>query len=130
MADGKSGNPGLNKLAVVLSDRTRQLAKPDQVLDFGVVLEDLSIKLDGFSIPVPAKDYHVLRSINWGTIGTDYLTETDEADVWDYWHKHNVKISKKTRSIHKGDHVLCAWVNRQLVVIDIVMKLGSDSFTE
>ena len=142
-------NAGLNKLAQVMQSRiTRnQEAHGDLILDFGTIQQDMSLKTNTFSIPIPQKDYHVLRQITLGKTGS-YLTSTiSPGNKGDGTHSHGssgahgghtggdgththsnegphvhtVLVPEKMRSIKPGDRVLVAWVQSEAVVLDIIL---------
>ena len=123
MPEGPNGSPGLNKLARTISKRAEQVAGKaprDLVLDFGSIQDDMSLLTNTFPIPIPKKEYHVLRQLTLGATGEKLTTTTTNGT---YSHSHNVLIPEKMRKIKPGDRVLVAWVLNEAVIIDIVTKL-------
>lgn len=73
----EESNLGLNKLARVMQQRMNrnQDANGALVLDFGTIQKDMSLKTNTFAVPIPQKDYHVLRQLTLGKTG-DILAKT------------------------------------------------------
>ena len=150
----EESNLGLNKLAQVMQERMRKNQEADGalVLDFGTIQKDMSLKTNTFAIPIPQKDYHVLRQLTLGKTGS-ILTQTQKTDksnsgghshnsfvltaaaggpvsgtignASDGKHVHDVLVPEKMRSIAPGDRVLVAWVQSDAVVIDIILPATS-----
>ncbi len=60
------GNEGINKLAEVLQSRMHGISDKPQVLDFGVIQEDMSLLTNKFPVPIPQSDYMVCRQMTLG----------------------------------------------------------------
>lgn len=56
------GNEGANLLVSVLQERMHNMMDKPEVLDFGVIQEDLSLLTNRFPKPIPRKDYMVCAS--------------------------------------------------------------------
>ena len=124
---------GVNKLARVMQKRMQDISASPLVLDFGSIQGDYSLKTNTFPIPIPKKDYMVLRQLTLGK-KDDVLTKTQyegkendgthghvNASPGDSAHRHDVLIPEKMRQIKPGDRVLVAWVGNDAVVLDIVL---------
>ena len=123
MAAGPNGSPGINKMCQVISQRAAKVAGKadrDLVLDFASVQGDMSILTNTFPIPIPKGEYHVCRHIN----GFKYKADIGESGKGthgghyggDGRHEHLIKPPK----IKPGDRVLVAWIQNELVVIDVI----------
>ena len=140
---------GVAKLAATLDGRMRSVSDLNAApLDFGVIQDDYSLKLNGFDKPVPKGDYSVCRQLTLGETDA-HLTYTVKAgNPYDGTHNHgssgahshgntsggahthtaegphihDVLVPEKMRWLKPGDRVLAAWVQSEAVVIDIVMK--------
>lgn len=51
--EGFNGNPGINKLANVLSQRMKAENRSPLILDFGEIQGDGSLRTDTFPVPLP-----------------------------------------------------------------------------
>lgn len=91
------GNPGTNALAMVLSGRMCEENKSPLVMDFGSVNHDYSLKTNTFPVHIPKNDYTVCRHITGSGAEDAFLP------------------------LRPGDRVLVAWVDREAVVIDVIL---------
>lgn len=135
-------NSGTSKLAQVIAERiSSQTARPD-ALELGMIQDDMSLKLDRFTVPVPQGEYLIadwtakLTLPAFSLVGKgespveddgtpDPPTSWTEQTRWD-WHPReidNVKIEIKP-DLKPGDRVLVAWVNdhKDPVVISKVVS--------
>lgn len=117
-------NKGVNKLAKVLSSRMQKHGENPLVLDFGSILENMSLLTNTFPKEIPSGQYTVCRQLTLGATD-DILADTQDTDQVksgssDGAHQHHVAIPEKMRSIKPGDRVLVAWVQDEAVVVDIV----------
>ena len=64
--EGFEGNPGINKLANVLSQRMKAENSSPLILDFGTVQGDGSLRTDTFPVPLPKGQYSVCRHVEIG----------------------------------------------------------------
>lgn len=127
--EGFKGNPGINGLANVLSERMKRENESPLVLDFGEIQANGSLVTNTFPVPIPKGDYSVCRQLTLGSEGDELTvskrdgrhihpdTEEEGSD-----HSHSVQIPEKMRSIGAGDRVLVAWVHSEAVVIDIIER--------
>lgn len=105
----------MTKMAAVLMEKMRQIGDKPNVLDFGSILGDYSLKTNSFPAPIPKGAYFVCRIAalsdrgNWNT--------TANADN----HTHAVPLPESLTSVQPGDRVLVAWVDDDPVVIDKFM---------
>ncbi len=118
-------NPGVNKLANILSARMKKENDSSLVLDFGRIQENGSLLTNTFPCPIPTEDYSICRQLTLGGVGERLaeITGSGEHDGHsdgDGTHGHIIEIPEKMRSIRPGDRVLVAWVQNEAVVIDIV----------
>ena len=91
---GYASNKGAAKLGAVLSRQARKVSERNgPPLDFGVIQDDYSLKLNNFEKPLPKGMYSVCRRVTLG--GT---------------------------ALKPGDRVIAAWVGNEAVVLDIVLK--------
>jgi len=114
-------NSGVSKLAQVIAERiTTQTQRPD-ALELGTIQQDMSLKLDRFTVPIPKGDYLICRSLTL----PDPMATTTEAVVGDHGaHSHDVPRPKQLDPLAPGDRVLVAWVNdgTDPVIIDVVVS--------
>ena len=143
MAD--SGNAGINKLAMVLQERTKKLGTSPLLLEFGTIQDDYSLLTDTYPIPILKADYLVCRQLTLGATD-EQLTKTATDGLHDHGpsgghpqyegsgihshtsegaHSHSVLIPEKMRALLPGDRVLVAWVLNDAVVIDIIISADS-----
>ena len=54
---------GANRLARVFENRMKQLNDKPPVLDFGTILDDMSLLTNKFPVPIPYTDYVICRSV-------------------------------------------------------------------
>lgn len=105
----------MTKMAAVLMEKMRQIGDKPNVLDFGSILDDYSLKTNSFPTPIPKGAYFVCRIAalsdreNWNM--------TANADN----HAHAIPLPERLTSIQPGDRVLVAWVDDDPVVIDKFM---------
>lgn len=90
------GNEGINKFAQMLDGRSRTINEKPPAFDLGTMQSDLSLKLRMFPITIPPSDYLVCQAVNAG-IG-----------------------------LVGGDTVLCAWVGRDVVIIDRISTIDEE----
>ena len=114
-------NLGVSKMANVLSSRVSAMIQPNQksVFDFGTILDDYSLRLNTFPIPLPRTEYLVCRGTALPDIDT--FAQTDQQMD----HTHDIKTPEYLRGITPGDRVLVAWVGNDAVVLDIVVSASS-----
>lgn len=131
-------NSGVSKLAQVIAERiSSQTQRPD-ALELGTIQQDMSLKLDRFTVPIPKGDYLVaewlvklslpaftingnqsgLRDSLGGSVIGDAIfnfqpTEIDEA-----------KLEFKP-DLKPGDRVLVAWVNNHTDPVVITKVVSS-----
>lgn len=132
----KVNNEGYNMLARVFQERMQTVSHTPEALDFGEILDDYSLQVNKFPIPVPNTDYFVCRSLTLGNTGG--LLTTTQAGTGKHDHPpcaglnasghekegdhiHNVLIPEKMRWLQPGDHVLVAWIGSDPLVIDIIL---------
>ena len=144
-----NSNKGAARLGAVFSERARKVSeRKGSPLDFGVIQDDYSLKLNNFDKPLPKGAYSVCRQLTLGE--TDkHLTFTIKAGnpndgthnhgssgthgghlggdgshthTGEGPHVHDVLIPEKMRSLKPGDRVLVAWVENEAVILDIVLK--------
>lgn len=114
------GNPGISKLARVMSKRMREYAgqtEEDVCPDFGVINENMSLTTNRFPIAIPKGEYHVCRlvsglklSISGGVHGGH--------ESGNGLHEHTVVLPE----LEPGDHVLVVWVKKEPVVVDVITR--------
>ncbi len=75
--EGTMGSEGINKLTEVLQSRMRVISDKPQVLDFGVIQEDMSLLTNKFPVPIPQSDYMVCRQLTLGPTN-DILAKTQD----------------------------------------------------
>lgn len=116
----QGGNEGIHKLAEVLQNRVHKLGDKAQVLDFGVVQQDMSLLTNKFPLPIPQSDYMVCRSVSWSPAIPMSMTwwagEAPEVDGWEEenWGErawqggpedlHNPPVSGPHGHGRKGEH--------------------------
>ena len=57
-------NPGINKLARVLSQRMKREGGTETVLDFGTVRKDKCLVTDTFPVAIPHGEYCILKNLS------------------------------------------------------------------
>lgn len=77
MGENKQNNEGYNLLARTLQKRTQDVMAPPTLLDFGVILGDMSLMTNKQPTPIPQTDYFVCRQLTLGR-KDDILTKTQE----------------------------------------------------
>ena len=55
-------NEGVNLLARILSARMKALDDRPPIIDFGSILENMSLRTNNFPIAIPATDYVICRA--------------------------------------------------------------------
>lgn len=81
-----SNQNGINNLGIVLKNEMNKVCGKPFVLDFGVILEDYSLKTNTFPIPIPVGDYSVCRSVSWNPAKPMTMTWwADEAPYVEGW---------------------------------------------
>ncbi len=106
-----NGNPGISKLARVISGRSQKFAESiedDLKVEFGTIQRNKSLQTDSFPIAIPKGEYTVLRHVGGYSFNTDGSNS----------HSHTVHLPK----IKPGDRVLVAWVNSEPVVLDVIVS--------
>lgn len=65
-------SPGTNRLGQTIAKRIGKQMEGESslVLDFGEIKDDESLLTNTFPIPIPKGEYHVLRSLTYGKVGT------------------------------------------------------------
>lgn len=123
MAAGPNGSPGINKMCRVISERAQKVAGKadrDLILDLGTIQADMSLLTNTFPLPIPKEDYHVCRHVN----GFKFKTDRKENVKGEHSgheggtgkHEHWVKPPE----LMEGDRVLVAWVQNEVVIIDVI----------
>lgn len=56
---------GINQFALIMQSQMKRFNEKRLILDFGVILEDYSLKTNTFPIPIPVSDYTICRSVSW-----------------------------------------------------------------
>lgn len=115
---GANGNPGINKMCRVISQRAEKVAgkaERDLDIDFGQIQGDMSLLTNTFPIPIPRSEYHVCRLVDGLSFqisgGAHGGHEGGNGS-----HTHTVKLP----GLKAGDRVLVAWIQNEAVVIDVV----------
>jgi len=122
-------NSGASKLAQVIAERIASQTQEPDALELGTIQDDMSLKLDRFTIPIPKGDYLIadwtakLNFPAFSLVGKgEYPVEDDgtpepptqwtQQTRWDWTPKEidEVKIEVKP-DLKPGDRVLVAWVN-------------------
>ena len=140
-------NSGANKLAQVIAERiSSQTARPD-ALELGMIQDDMSLKLDRFTVPVPAGDYliadwemrleipqasRVIKTASpVNTDGTDIPGTTTYSNLQrldfqagEPGQMPDVHLNLKA-NLKPGDRVLVAWVNNHTDPIVISKVVSS-----
>ncbi len=126
--EGFKGNPGINQLAGVLSQRMKSENESPLVLDFGEIQANGSLMTNTFPKPIPKGEYSVCRQLTLGAEGEEFA-ETKENGEHVHpnveesgKHSHVVILPQKLRSAGVGDRVLVAWVQNEAVVVDIIER--------
>ncbi len=118
-------NPGINKLANILSTRMKKENESPLVMDFGRIQENGSLLTNTFPCPIPIGDYSICRQLTLGSTNESLAEIADGGEHGGHLdgngtHGHIIEIPEKMRSIKPGDRVLVAWVQNEAVVIDII----------
>lgn len=118
-------NPGMNRLANVLSARMKKETHSamDIPFDFGTIGKDMSLLTDTFPEIIPRGEYMVCRQLTLGKKGallvkSESAIHSDERPYDD--HIHEVLVPEKMAGLLPGDRVLVAWVAAEAVVIDVI----------
>lgn len=112
---GYGEQAAMSKMAACLMEKMRQINNNPNVLDFGSILDDYSLKTNRFPVSIPQGDYCVCRMAalppkqNWAV--------TTVADS----HTHRVPLPVSLTPLCPGDRVLVAWVEEEPIVIDKFM---------
>lgn len=120
-------NPGMNRLANVLSGRMKREmhSAVDLPFDFGTIGKDMGLVTDVYPEVIPKGEYLVCRSITGYTLGTsesswiEHLQEDKHIHSIPSGvtgHSHDVPMPK----LKEGDRVLVAWVADDAVVVDVI----------
>ena len=102
-------------MATCLMEKMRQISSQPNLLDFGSILADYSLKTNGFPVPIPKGDYFVCRMAALADKEDWAVTATADK------HAHNVPLPEDLCAIQPGDRVLVAWIEDDAVVIDKFM---------
>lgn len=100
------GNPGMNKLARAIDAQMKRYHADitgSLEIDFGEIGKDFSLRVNSFPKPIPKGDYYVCRTIGGLSVSGS-------------GHSHSLPKLKK------GDHVLVAWVQNEICVIDVIVS--------
>ena len=127
----------------------KALDEKPPLLDFGEILDDMSLLTNKFPLPVPQSDYMVCRSVQWGPVDSifyktqapgrvnsgehthasggghshpdaGFCVHTHGTNAESEHHVHDYLIGPKNRWLVPGDRVLVAWVGDDACVIDII----------
>ena len=111
----KGEQQAMTKMATALVEKMRQISEKPNVLDFGSILEDFSLKTNSFPVPIPKEDYFICRMAA--------LTDEEDWVVTDIVdnHSHQAALPESLSALRPGDRVLVAWVDEDAVVIDKFM---------
>lgn len=129
--------PGVSKLANVLDNRMNENSGnlSNMILDFADVLDNYSLKMNNFAIPVPKGDYIILNTLNVGNTDCEYAVTTTDSHSHSGGshmghefgtgthehsggsHNHKVKLPDKFAKLMPGDRVLVGLVQNTYVVI-------------
>lgn len=114
------GNPGLSKLARVMSSRMREFS--DQMTeevtpDFGVINNNMSLSTNRFSVAIPKGEYYIGRLVSGLQIPVSG-GEHGGHESGNGFHNHTVILP----GLSPGDHVLVVWVKSEPVVVDVLRK--------
>ncbi len=107
------GNPGINRLARALDNKMkeyREEALGDIKIDFGVIQNDWRLLTNSFPVPIPKKGYRILKQL-----GEIKLKSTGAGEGS---HTHDVKLP----ALKRGDHVLVVWVQKDPVVVGVIVS--------
>lgn len=74
-AQDRANNEGINQLARVMQNRMQAVSAQPPLLEFGIILGNLSLMTNKFPIPIPQTEYHVCRHLTYGET-EDVLTIT------------------------------------------------------
>ena len=114
------GNPGLSKLARVMSNRMREFSDQtavDVTPDFGVINGNMSLTTNRFPVAIPQGEYYIGRLVSGLQIpvsgGSHGGHETGNGT-----HSHIVTLP----GLSPGDHVLVVWVQNEPVVVDVIRR--------
>lgn len=111
----KGEQQAMTKMATALVEKMRQISEKPNVLDFGNILEDFSLKTNSFPVPIPKGDYFICRMA--ALPDQEDWVVTNIADN----HSHQVALPESLSALQPGDRVLVAWVEEDAVVIDKFM---------
>lgn len=123
----KNGNPGANKLANVLAGMIDSRQDTGLVADYGVILDDYSLKTNTFGPPIPYGDYQICRSVTYDPSVPLTVTYTDgehsQPDAgYGGAHSHQVRLPRKMYRIQPGDRVIVLWIENEANVIDVIFN--------
>jgi hypothetical protein len=133
----------VGKLAGVIAERiSSQTQRPD-ALELGTIQDDMGLKLDRFTVPIPQGEYLVCRSLSLPDVmtvtvegqgahphgpsgehaqysGTGIHSHPGDEGA----HVHDIVRPEQLSPLKPGDRVLVAWVNGGIdpVVIDVVVS--------
>lgn len=107
---------GIAMMADVLDKHMKERSEPALVLDFGEIQPDYSLVPNTFRKVIPAEGYSICRQLSLGSTGAPLCTVTSGGVA---------VVPEKMRGLRPGDHVLVAFVNKEPVVIDLILKASS-----
>lgn len=101
---------GANKFARTMVNRMKAESSTSLVLDFGSINEDYSLTTNTFPVRIPKSDYMVCRHLSGMNInvmgnGANFIGQ--------------IPVLKP------GDRVLVAWVQNDVVVVDVIVPANS-----
>jgi hypothetical protein len=139
---------GIHRLARALEERMKHLDERPPLLDFGQILDDMSLITNKFPRPIPQADYMVCRSVQWGPVDAifyhtqhegrhrsgehthvggghshpdaGFSTHVHATNAESEHHIQDTLIGPKFRWLIPGDRVLVAWVGDDACVVDII----------
>lgn len=114
-----NNSPGVSRLAAAMDKLAKRNIPNDLIIDYGTILDDLSLLTNSYPIPIPKKDYLALRHLR--KVPDDEIPKTEAANGPDE-HTHKFQPHEPLK---KGDRVLVAWVHNDAIVLDVIM-LASD----
>lgn len=87
--------PGVSELTRVIREAARGMATGASGADFGEIAKDLSLMVNGFSVPIPKSDYLICRMASGQSGGT---------------------------KVKAGDRVLVLWAGNDAVIVDRIVE--------
>lgn len=114
------GNPGLSKLARVMSNRMREFSDQtaeDVTPDFGVINGNMSLTTNRFPVAIPRGEYYIGRLVSGLQISVSGGAHGGH-ETGNGTHSHTVTLP----GLSPGDHVLVVWVQNEPVVVDVIRR--------